>query len=276
MGRLVVTPRFVVGAALFASIVVFAVLGPVLAADQHPLAVVGGPYDPPSGQHPLGTDNFGRSVLVQLMHGTRTSLTIGLIAGVAAITIGLVIGTLAGFRGGVLDELLMGATNVIITIPAIVVLLLLSLSLQSRSIEVMGLIIGVVGWPWTARAVRAQVSSLRTREHVDVGRLSGMGTTRLIAGEILPYMLSYVVMAFVIQLYGAVLAEAALSLLGLGPTGTVSLGIMLFWAIAWESVRSGFWWAFLPPTAFITLITFSLLLMQASLDAVFNPRLRRG
>jgi peptide/nickel transport system permease protein len=140
----------------------------------------------------------------------------------------------------------------------------------------MGLIIGITSWPWTARAVRAQASSLRTREHVDVARLSGAGTLSLIISEIIPFMGSYVVMAFVLQLSSGILQEAALSMLGLGPSGNISLGIMLQWALLWESVRTGAWWAFVPPTLLLTLIAFSLLLLQSSIDEIFNPRLRRN
>jgi peptide/nickel transport system permease protein len=94
--------------------------------------------------------------------------------------------------------------------------------------------------------------------------------------DVLPYVLSYVAMAFVLQVSSAVLAEAGLSLLGLGPSNGVSLGIMLHWSLAWESIRTGAWWAFVPPTVLLTLIAFSLMMLQSSLDEVFNPRLRRG
>ncbi len=257
-------------------VLVFGLLGPIIFNKTKPLVVVGGLYDPPSASAWLGTDNFGRDVFTQLMFGTRTSLLIGVVAGAVATLIGLVIGTLAGYQGGLVDEILMAFTNVVITIPSIVILILLSIAINTRSIVVMGLIIGVISWPWTARAVRAQASSLRTRDHVDIARLSGANTLSLILFEILPYMMSYVVMAFVLQLSSGILQEAALSLLGLGPTGTVSLGIMLQWALLWESVRTGAWWAFLPPTLLLTVIAFSLLLLQSSIDEIFNPRLRRS
>jgi peptide/nickel transport system permease protein len=224
----------------------------------------------------LGTDNFGRDVLVQLMYGTRSSLMVGFVAGTIAVLIGVGVGSLAGFRAGYTEEALMGATNVVISIPSIVVLILLSIAVGSRSLLTMGVIIGITSWPWTARAVRAQTSSLRTRAHVDVARISGAGTFQLIFWEILPYMLSYLCLAFVLQLAAGILQEAALSLLGLGPSQGVSLGIMLHWALLWESVRTGAWWAFVPPTLLLTLISFGLLLLQTSLDEVFNPRLRRS
>ncbi len=270
------TRRFLASLMLLALIVGFAGLGPLLAGGRSPFAVVGDLYDPPSASAWLGTDNFGRDVLTLLMYGTRTSLVIGIIAGGVATLFGILVGTVAGFRAGLLEEALMGFTNVMVTIPSIVVLILLSIAISTRSIAVMGIIIGVTSWPWTARALRAQTSSLRTREHVDIARLSGAGTLTLIVWEIIPYMLSYISMAFVVQLASGILSEAALSLLGLGPSGVVSLGIMLHWALLWESLRTGAWWAFVPPTLFLTLIAFSLLLLQASMDEVFNPRLRRA
>ncbi len=257
-------------------VLAFGILGPVILNKTQPLVTVGGLYDPPSAKAWLGTDNFGRDVFTQLMFGTRSSLIIGVVSGAVATLIGLIVGTLAGYEGGLLEEILMAFTNVVITIPSIVILILLSIAISVRSIVIMGIIIGVTSWPWTARAVRAQASSLRTREHVDIARLSGARTMSLIMWEIIPYMLSYVVMAFVLQLSSGILQEAALSMLGLGPSNAVSLGIMLQWALLWESVRTGAWWAFMPPALFLTIIAFSLLLMQSSIDEIFNPRLRRS
>lgn len=271
----VLNGRFLFSLIVLLLILGFGFLGPLIFNRPDALVTVGGLYDAPSSTVWLGTDNFGRDVFTQLMYGTRTSLIIGLIAGLVATLLGLLIGTVAGFRGGVLEEALMALTNVVITIPSIVILILLSIAINSRSIEVMGLIIGITSWPWTARAVRAQASSLRTREHVEIARLSGAGTLSLIFWEIIPFMLSYVVMAFVLQLSSGILTEATLSMLGLGPSGSVSLGIMLQWALLWESVRTGAWWAFVPPALFLTLIAFSLLLLQSSIDEIFNPRLRR-
>jgi peptide/nickel transport system permease protein len=273
---IVLNKRFLFSLIVLLLVVGFGFLGPIILGRDDPLITVGGLYDAPSTTAWLGTDNFGRDVFTQLMYGTRTSLIIGMIAGAVATLIGLLIGTVAGYTGGTVEEGLMALTNVVLTIPSIVILILLSIAISTHSIEVMGIIIGITSWPWTARAVRAQASSLRTREHVEIARLSGTGTLSLIIWEIVPYMLSYVVMAFVLQLSTGILAEAALSMLGLGPSGSVSLGIMLQWALLWESVRTGAWWAFVPPTLFLTLIAFSLLLLQSSIDEIFNPRLRRA
>jgi peptide/nickel transport system permease protein len=268
--------RFVFSFVVLLLILGFGFLGPMIFNRPDALVTVGGLYDSPSPKAWLGTDNFGRDVFTQLMYGVRTSLIIGVVAGLVAILLGLIVGTLAGFAGGWVEEVMMAATNVVITIPSIVILILLSLAIGTRSIVVMGFIIGLTSWPWTARAVRAQASSLRTREHVEIARLSGAGTLSLIIWEIIPFMLSYVVMAFVLQLSSGILTEATLSMLGLGPSGNVSLGIMLQWALLWESVRTGAWWAFVPPVLLLTLIAFSMLLLQSSIDEIFNPRLRRS
>lgn len=266
--------RFLASLLMVAGVVLFAVVGSMIVG-REPGEIVSMPFDPPSRYALLGTDNFGRDELTQLMYGARTSLLIGVIAGVIALLIGTVVGTVAGYHGGNTDEILMGITNVFITIPSFVVLILLSIALRSRSVLVMGLVIGITSWPWTARAVRAQASSLRAREHVDVARLSGASGLSIIARDIIPYMLSYLAMAFTLQLSSAVLTEASLSMLGLGPTNTVSLGVLLQWALLWEAVRLGNWWTFLPPAFLLALIAFSLQLLNASLDEMYNPRLRR-
>ena len=270
------SPRFWVALALTMSVLIFAFIGPLVTGIEDPDDIVGGLYTEPSAEAWLGTDNFGKDVFTQLIYGTRTSIIIGVIAGLIATTTGVIIGLTAGFYGGLVEEALMGVTNVVITIPSIVVLILLSIAIDSRSIYAIAIIIGVTSWPWTARAVRAQASSVRTREHVDLARLTGANTLSLMVWEVLPYMLSYIVMAFVLQLTSGILQEAALSMLGLGPSGSISLGIMLFWALLWESIRTGAWWAFVPPTLLLTMIAFVLLLLQSSLNEVFNPRLRRS
>lgn len=275
MRQLLTNGRFRFSLMLLVLLVVFAILGPLIDS-RNPLFAVGGRFDEPSAKVWLGTDVIGNDVFLQLMHGVGTSLKIGLIAGAVATVLGVLIGTLAGYLGGWIDEALMGATNVIITIPTIVILILLSVSLETRSLLSLGLIIGITSWPWTARAVRAQTASLRTREHVDVARLSGAKTLPIILWEILPYMFSYIFMAFILQLGSGILSEAALSLLGLGPTNTISLGKMLQFAIQGEAIRTGAYWAFLPPTVLLTVISFSLLMLQSSLDEVFNPKLRKA
>jgi peptide/nickel transport system permease protein len=227
---------------------------------------------------PLGTDNFGRDVLTQLVAATRVSLYIGLIAGLVATSIGLIIGLISGFVGGLLDDSLMFVTNLFIVIPSFVLLILISFSLgqDQRGALTVAIVIGLTSWVWTARAVRAQVISLRNRDHVNLSRLSGHSLFRIMLRDILPYIMSYVVMAFVLQISAGILAEAGLSILGLGPrtTDVPTLGLMMNWAMIYQAHILGKWWAFFPVIMVIALIAFSLNLMNTGLDQVFNPALR--
>ena len=271
------SPRFWVAASIVGFVVLVGLLGPLLIRTD-PGATVGGLYDRPKccGALLLGTDNEGQSVVANLVYGTRTSLIVGLVAGSVATVIGLFIGLVSGYRGGWVDDVLSAITNVGLAIPAIVVIILVSVSLPKRNIYTLAVVIGLTAWFWVARSVRAQASSVRTREHIDVAKLSGAGFWSILGRDVLPFLMSYAVMAAVLQVSSAILFESTLSLLGLGPSDATSLGTMLYWAIACGSVRTGAWWAFVPPTLMLTLIVFGLLLLQSSLNEVFNPRLRRG
>lgn len=226
----------------------------------------------------LGTDNFGRDVLTQLVTATAVSLRIGFVAGILATSIGLILGLLAGYVGGLADDLISFATNLMIVIPSIVLLILISFSIgqEQRGAFVIAVVIGLTAWPWTARAVRAQVISLRNRDHVSMSKLSGHSLIHIIFRDIFPYIASYVIMAFILQISAAILAEANLSILGLGPrtTDVPTLGLMMNWAMIYQAHILGYWWAYVPVIIVITLIAFSLLLMNTGLDHVFNPTLR--
>lgn len=227
---------------------------------------------------PLGTDNFGRDVLKELVSATATSIRIGLIAGIVATLIGLTLGLLAGYVGGFLDDLIMFVTNIFTVIPGFVLLILISYSLgqEQRGAAVVATVIGFTSWTWTARSVRSQVISLRNRDHVNLSKLSGHSLIRIILTDILPYIASYVVMAFILQVSSGILSEAQLSLLGLGPktTEVPTLGLMMNWAMLYSAHTNGSWWAYFPVILTITLISFSLNLMNTGLDQVFNPTLR--
>ncbi len=227
---------------------------------------------------PLGTDNFGRDVLKEMVSATGTSIVIGLIAGIVATLIGLTLGLLAGYVGGWVDDIIMFFTNIFTVIPGFVLLILISYSIgqEQRGASVVAIVIGLTSWTWTTRSVRSQVISLRNRDHVNLSKLSGHSLTRIIATDILPYIASYVVMAFILQVSSGILAEAQLSLLGLGPKTTVTptLGLMMNWAMLYSAHTNGSWWAYFPVILTITLISFSLNLMNTGLDQVFNPTLR--
>ncbi|MGQ9491299.1 MAG: ABC transporter permease [Anaerolineae bacterium] len=227
---------------------------------------------------PLGTDNFGRDILTELVKATAVSLQIGLVAGLIATLIGLTLGLVAGYIGGLVDDVIMFFTNLFLVIPSIVLLILISFSIgqERRGAFTVAVVIGFTSWVWTTRAVRAQVMSLRNRDHVNLSKLSGHSIPHIIVRDILPYIASYVVMALILQVSTAILAEAGLSILGLGPktTEVPTLGLMLNWALIYQAPILGKWWAYLPVLIVIALITFSMNLMNTGLDQVFNPALR--
>lgn len=227
---------------------------------------------------PLGTDNFGRDVLTELVMAIRVSLVIGLVAGTIATTIGLTLGLLAGYLGGRVDDVIMFFTNLFTVIPSFILLILISFSIgqESRGPVTVAVAIGFTSWVWTARAVRSQVFSLRNRDHVSLSKLSGHSVAYIILTDILPYIASYVVMALILQISTAILLEATLSILGLGPrtTDVPTLGLMMNWAMIYQAPILGKWWAYFPVVLIIGMISFSLNLMNTGLDQVFNPALR--
>ena len=227
---------------------------------------------------PLGTDNFGRDVLTELVAATGVSLRIGFVAGIIATMIGLILGLLAGYVGGIVDDIIMFITNLFTVIPTFVLLILISFSIgqEQRGAFTIAVVIGFTSWVWTARAVRAQVISLRNRDHVNLSKLSGHSLPHIIIADILPYIASYVVMALILQISSGILAEAGLSILGLGPrtTEVPTLGLMMNWAMIYQAQILGKWWAYFPVIIVIALIAFSLNLMNTGLDQVFNPALR--
>ena len=227
---------------------------------------------------PLGTDNFGRDTLKELVAAVGVSLKIGLIAGLIATFIGLALGLLGGYLGGAVDDNIMFVTNIFTVIPSFVLLILISYSVgqDQRGAATVALVIGCTSWTWTARSVRSQVISLRNRDHVNLSKLSGHSLIRIILTDILPYIASYVVMALILQISSAILAEAQLSMIGLGPktTEVPTLGLMMNWSMLYTAHLNGSWWAYFPVILMIALISFSLNLMNTGLDQVFNPTLR--
>ena len=226
----------------------------------------------------LGTENFGRDVLKELVKATGVSLQLGLVAGTIATLIGLILGLVAGYVGGLPDDLILFITNLFTVIPTFVLLILISFSIgqEKRGVLTIAVVIGLTNWVWTARAVRAQVVSLRNRDHVNLSKISGHSIAHIILNDILPYIASYVVMALILQISSGILTEAGLSILGLGPrtTEVPTLGLMMNWAMIYQAHILGKWWAYFPVIVVIALISFSMNLMNTGLDQVFNPALR--
>lgn len=250
-----------------------AVVGPFL-TDFAPNAYVGPQAAPPSADHWFGTTTFGQDVFTQFVHGLGATFHVGLLAGAIAAIIGMTVGFVAGYRGGMVDEVLNMLTNIVLVIPTFAVLLIVAAYLSVRGIMVEAVFIGLTSWPWVARAIRAQTFSLRTREFVDLARLSGVRSGKIILKEIAPNMSSYLFMTFVLLFGSSVLIAATLDFIGLGPTDGTSLGLMMNNAVLWSALQLGMWWWFIPPGLAITVIVGALYVMNVGLDEVFNPKLR--
>ncbi|MFE6038523.1 ABC transporter permease [Streptomyces sp. NPDC056452] len=269
-------PKLIIGFVLVVILLAVGVLGPMLLDNGNPNEYVGPQAAPPDGTYWMGTTTFGQDVYAQFVHGLRATFLVGVVGGGIAAVIAMVVGFLAGYRGGLVDEVLNMLTNVVLVIPALAVLLIINAYLGVRSVAVQGLFIGLTSWPWAARAIRAQTFSLRTREFVDLARLSGSGTWRIVFREIAPNMSSYLFMMFILLFGGSILIASSLDFIGLGPTEGVSLGLMLQSAQQWSALQLGMWWWFIPPGAGITAIVGALYVANVGLDEVFNPKLRES
>jgi len=261
------------GLVVIIGLLLLGLIGP-LVIDHSPTDYVGPPQQSPSGEYWFGTTMFGQDVFVQFVAGLRSTYIVGALGALVAGAIGMTIGFVAGFRGGWIDELLNMLTNIVLVIPGFVVLIVLNAYLGVRSVPLQALYIGAFSWPWVARAVRAQTLSLRSREFVDLARLSGVPTGRIIRREVAPNMYSYLFMTFVLLFGGSILTAAALDFIGLGPTNAMSLGLMMNQAVQWSALHLGMWWWFVPPGVGITAIVGALYIMNVGLDEVFNPKLR--
>lgn len=269
------SPFFVLGTTLLVLTLALALLGPLVSSSDVNTRV-GLAYMAPSARHWLGTDHMGVDMISMLVAGLRSSLYVGFLAGTVATSLGTLIGLYGGYKGGLIDDVLTVGTNLFLVIPSLIVLILLSASIENgRSLTLIALIIGCTTWTWSARAVRAQAASLRNRDHVALARINGYGTLGIVFFHIMPYLLSYVFMVFILQMAAGILSEASLSMLGLGPYDSVSLGKILNEAKTNEALTDGAWWAFVPAMVLITTVVFSLYVINTSLEGVFNPRLRK-
>lgn len=266
--------KLLVGLAIILIFLTLALIGPWL-TDHEPFAYAN-PLgaEPPSSRYWFGTTFFGQDVFSQFVNGLRATFLVGAIGGGLSTFLGMLIGFTAGYRGGFVDEILNALTNIVLVIPTLAVLLIIAAYLEVRSIFTECLFIGFTAWPWAARAIRAQTFSLRTRDFVDLARMSGMKSLKIIRTEIAPNMMSYLLLVFILQFGGAILTAATLDFIGLGPTNAISLGLMMQYAVLWGALQFGTWWWFVPPGLAITSIVGALYSMNVGLDEVFNPKLR--
>jgi peptide/nickel transport system permease protein len=228
----------------------------------------------PSAAHLLGTTQSGEDVLSQLLTGIRLTLELGLLVGVIATALSVIVGVTAAYLGGVWDELLQLLVNVFLVIPALPLLIILLGYLPRTSQTATILVLAGLGWPWGARVIRAQTLSIRGRDFVAAARETGESSWRIIAFEIVPNEVSLIAANVVNTVLYAIGTSVALAFIGLTNTSSWSLGTILYWAQSQEALQLGAWWWFVPPGLAVALIGTSLVLLNTGIDELGNPRLR--
>ncbi|MCC6001508.1 MAG: ABC transporter permease [Pararhodobacter sp.] len=264
-------PVSVVSLLVLLTITAAAVLAP-LVYPHSPWAMVGAPFQPPmTGSHLLGTDMLGRDIAAGLLYGARVSLLIGLVSTAVALSVGITIGAVAGYFGGLVDDALMRLTEVFQTIPSLIFAIVLVAILQPSIVAIV-IAIAVVSWPPVARLVRAEFLSLRSREYVEASRTLGIPGWRIMAGDILPNAMAPIIVTATLMIATAILMESGLSFLGLGDPDLISWGYQI--GVARTMIRTAWWMSFFPGIAIVITVLCLNLLGEALNDAL-NPRLSR-
>jgi len=266
-----------VGAVIFGIFLLIAIIGPAVA-----------PYDPsattnqtaalaPNIHHLFGTTSTGQDVLSQMLVGMRSTVVLGLMTGVIATILSVLVGVSAGFLGGSSDEGLSLITNVFLVLPALPLLIVILGYLGPGAGQLpIAIVLSALGWSWGARVIRAQTLTLRNRDYVLAARETGERSWRIIAFEILPNEVSLIAASFVSTVLYAILTSVALAFIGLASFSGWSLGTMLYWAQSQEAIQLGAWWWYAPPGVAVALLGMSLVLLNFGLDEIGNPRLRDG
>jgi peptide/nickel transport system permease protein len=229
---------------------------------------------PPNSENLLGTDAMGRDMLAWLIEATPASLRVGLLAGALGVAFGVAIALVGGYYGGFIDNVLRTFTDVMLTIPGLLVLIVLASAVRVVSLEMMALIIALFAWMGPARVIRSQVLTLRERSFVELSRLSGESNMTIIFRELMPNLMPYILASFVGATLGSILAATGLEFLGLGPANISTLGNILFWQDFYNALIRGMYWWWGPPIVIFILLFTGLFLASMGLDEWANPRLK--
>jgi peptide/nickel transport system permease protein len=270
-------PQLVAGILIVGTLILVGPLGSkvVDVSRAQPLSDI--PSLPPGAATPLGTDDQGRDLLAVMVAGVPLTLMVGFLAGAIGVGIGAILGLASGFRGGVIDAIIRMAVDTLLTVPALLVLIIIAASIKGViSVTVMALVIASLAWMHPTRTIRAQVLTLRERGFIQVARLSGSSTPKIILVEIMPNLLPYLAAGFVAAVSAAVLASIGLEALGLGPQNQPTLGMTIYWALLFNALLRGMWWWWVPPIVVVMVLFLGLLLLSAGLDEIANPRRRRS
>lgn len=234
-------------------------------------------YQPPSAEHWFGTDHQGRDIFSQIVNGGKDVLIVAILAGGISTIIAVTFGTISGFAGGTTDTIISSITDIMLTIPQVPLLLILASLMKFENVSSLGLLLGLLSWPALLRAVRSQALSLKERDFVEAARSLDLGTPHIVFREIVPNMMTYIIISFALAMTGAIYAQVALVLFGLVPFSGSNWGVML--SLAWVRgaifFKDSIWYIMMPILA-IVLLQLSVVTTTRSLELVFNPRLRAG
>lgn len=227
-------------------------------------------------EHPFGTENSGRDMLALIIVGAPNSFLVGVIAASIGMGVGILLGFSAGFIGGWVDHVIRLLSDVMITIPALMVLIVIQSLLRQVEIPTMALLIAAFAWPSPTRLIRAQVLSMRESGYVQMAKLSGASTFSIMFKEIMPNLLPYLAASFIGNATGAILAAVGLETLGLGPQRVPTLGGAIYDAISAAALIRNMWWWWGLPTLLLGMMFVGLLLVNLGFDEIANPRLRQA
>jgi peptide/nickel transport system permease protein len=271
-------PLLAIGLAMMLTLVLFSTIGLLFidrSTDPYPLA--GPASKAPSAEHWFGTDAQGRDLFAVMVVGTQLSMRIGLLAGAIGLGIGIILGLVSAYYGGWLDSVIRWVVDVMFTIPAFLVMVIVASLLQRYiSIQSMALLLAAFAWPGPTRGIRAQVLSLRERQFVQMARLSGMRGPEIIVRELLPNLTPFLISGFVGALIGAVYGALGLELLGLGSQREPTLGMTFFWMQRYAALLRNLWWWWGAPILLIIILILSLFFISFGLDEWANPRSRKA
>ncbi|MEU3644506.1 peptide/nickel transport system permease protein [Lentzea waywayandensis] len=262
------------GLGILAFFTLIAVIGEWI-APYDPSAMSDDLLSPPSGAHWFGTTMTGQDIFSQVLVGTRGVMVVGLVCGVLATFLSILVGVTAGFLGGAADEALSMLSNVFLVIPALPLIIIVASMLPSADTVLIAGVISLTAWAWGARILRAQTMSLRRRDFVEAARASGERTWRIIVFEVLPNLLAVIGSGFVGTVIFAVMLQITLSFVGVISLSTWNWGTILFWAQSNQALGLGAWWWFVPAGLCIALLGTALALINFGIDEYANPRLRK-
>jgi peptide/nickel transport system permease protein len=266
--------EFATGAVLTAAILGLAVLSAF--APYPPIDIYVVPPDvPPSWEYPFGTNSRGQDVFWQLTFAIRNTLLFGFAVALLSRLLSLLIGLVAGYKGGLVDRVLMSINDTFIVIPLFPLLILFYFVMRDyMTWALLALVMALLGWAYDARLIRSVMMSLKTREFTRTSVFSGMRTWEILVQEHLPYVLPIVFSTTLNNINWSIGLEVTLSVLGFTDINTPTIGTMIFWANQHSAMVAGVWWWFVFPTLVITLTFIGLFLLAVSMNEYIDPRSR--